>query len=83
MDLCVRNGVVFNPDKFKFGRQDVNFAWFNVTDDGIRPTKKIPKAIADFPRPTNNTGPGRGLDQFNKLLTVLASRRKWHLFEIC
>ena len=39
VDLLPRNGVVFNPDKFKFGRQEVNFAGFNMTDEGVRPTK--------------------------------------------
>ena len=49
IDLCARNGVVFNPDKFKFGRKEVDFAGFNVKDDGIKPTKEMLEAIANFP----------------------------------
>ena len=35
IDLCARNGVVFNPEKFKFGKKEVDFAGFSVKDDGI------------------------------------------------
>ena len=56
MDLCARNGVVFNRTKFKFGRREVDFAGFNVTDEGVRPTQRMLEAIANFPKPTNLTG---------------------------
>ena len=52
VDLCARNGVVFNPDKFKFGRREVDFSGFNVTDEGVRPTKRMLEAMASFPNPT-------------------------------
>ena len=55
IDLCARNGVVFNPTKFKFGRKEVDFAGFTVTDDGVKPTKKMLEAIANFPKPVNLT----------------------------
>ena len=55
VDLRARNGVVFNPDKFRFGRTEVDIAGFNVTDEGVRPTKRILEAIASFPKPTNLT----------------------------
>ena len=56
IDLCVRNGMVFNPSKFKFGRREVDFAGFTVTDDGVKPTKKMLDAIKNFPKPTSFTG---------------------------
>ena len=32
-DLCVRNQVVFNPAKFKFGRREVGAkAWFGLVN---------------------------------------------------
>ena len=56
IELCAKNGVVFNPAKFKFGRTEVDFAGFTVTDTGVKPTKKMLEAIKDFPKPTNLTG---------------------------
>ena len=56
IDLCARNGVVFNPTKFKFGRKEVDFAGFTVTDEGVKPTRKMLEAIASFPKPVSLTG---------------------------
>ena len=35
-DLCVRNQVVFNPAKFKFGRREVDFALVHMTNEGVK-----------------------------------------------
>ena len=53
-----KNGIVFNPDKFQFARDEVEveFASLLITTDGIKPTKKIIEAILNFPTPTNITG---------------------------
>ena len=48
--------MVFNPSKFTFGRQEVDFAGFTVTDDGVKPTRKMLEAIRGFPKPINLTG---------------------------
>ena len=56
IDLCPRNGVVFNPTKFRFGRRVLDFAGFTVTDDGVKPTQKMLEAISNFPKPVNLTG---------------------------
>ena len=48
--------MVFNPDKFVFGADIVEFAGFEVTLDGHRPTKKLLDSIANFPVPTDLTG---------------------------
>ena len=56
IDLCARNGMVFNPDKFLFGADIVEFAGFEVTKDGYRPQKKLLDSIANFPIPTDLTG---------------------------
>lgn len=53
---CGRNGIVFNPDKFKFACDEVEFAGFIITADGIKPSKKMTEAILNFPTPTNITG---------------------------
>ena len=53
MCIYVRGiGWSLNPDKFKFGGLEVDFAGFNVTDEGVRPTKRLLEAMASFPKPT-------------------------------
>ena len=52
---CADQGIVFNREKFKFGREVVEFAGFEVTMDGYRPAPRILAAIREFPTPTNIT----------------------------
>ena len=52
IDLCGRNGVIFNPEKFAFAEDIVEFAGFDVTLDAIKPCLKMTKAISEFPVPT-------------------------------
>ena len=54
--LCADNGIVFNPDKFRFARDTVEFAGFDVTPLGYKPNEKILEGIKNFPSPTNITG---------------------------
>ena len=54
--LCNRNGIVFNPKKFCFARDEVDFAGFTITKSGIKPMQQILDAIKNFPTPTNITG---------------------------
>ena len=35
---CAINGLVFNPLKFEFGKDVVDFAGFTVTEDRFKPT---------------------------------------------
>ena len=53
--LCAENGIIFNKEKFKFARDTVEFAGFDVTPRGYRPAKRIIQAIRNFPTPTNIT----------------------------
>ena len=52
---CADNGIVFNPEKFKFGREVLEFAGFEVNMDGYRPANRLVKAIAEFPTPKSVT----------------------------
>lgn len=54
--LCGDNGVVFNPEKFHFAKDIVEFAGFDLTMNGYKPNLKLLNAIKDFPSPTNITG---------------------------
>ena len=53
--MCADNGIVFNRDKFAFGRDVIEFAGFEVTMDGYRPSPKLLSSIQNFPTPTNIT----------------------------
>lgn len=53
---CADNGIVFNPDKFVFAQDELEFAGFLVTSEGYRPPKRIIDAILQFPTPSNITG---------------------------
>ena len=55
LDICGRNGITLNPDKFKFGNDRVEFAGFEITMDSVRPCEKYLRAITEFPRPKNIT----------------------------
>ena len=55
LELCGRNGIVLNPEKFQFAQKDINFAGFHVTETEIKPHAKFLKAIKDFPTPTKLT----------------------------
>ena len=56
IDLCARNRVVFNPDKFKYWHEIVEFAGFEVTWDGYRTTQHLLQAITKFPTTRDITG---------------------------
>ena len=51
--LCADHGIVFNPDKFRFARECVEFAGFEVTMDGYRPANHLIAAVRDFPTPSD------------------------------
>ena len=50
---CNQNGMVFSPEKFEFAKESVEFAGFQITMEGIKPTDKYVAAIKNFPTPTN------------------------------
>ena len=55
IDLCGRNGIILNIDKFQFAKDIVEFAGFEITLTNIRPGKDFLRAIRDFPCPKNIT----------------------------
>ena len=55
LKTCGDSGIVFNQKKFQFAEETVEFAGFEVTIDGYKPSKKLLDAIAHFPRPQNTT----------------------------
>lgn len=55
LDICGRNGITLNPDKFVFAEDVVDFAGFTITSETVKPCNKYIQAIRDFPKPTNIT----------------------------
>ena len=55
LKLSGDNGVVFNKEKFQFGQKEVEFAGFELTQEGYRPVKKMLAAIEQFPTPKSIT----------------------------
>ena len=53
---CADNGIIFNPKKFVFGKDEVDFGGFCITQDGVKPTTDMIDAITSFPTPTKITG---------------------------
>ena len=53
---CAMNGIVFNPDKFLFARDEVEFAGFLITTDGVKPTKKWQKPFSTPYLPQTSQG---------------------------
>ena len=50
---CIKNGLVFSPEKFKFARREVEFTGFLITENRIKPAAKYTAAIRDFLTPSN------------------------------
>ena len=48
-------GCTFNPHKFQFAQDEVNFLGFLVTRDGVKTTGQFKESILNFPTPQNIT----------------------------
>ena len=55
LDICGRNGIVLNPEKFVFAQHTVDFIGFTITHNSVKPFSKYLSAITDFPTPRNVT----------------------------
>ena len=55
IDLCGRNGLILNIDKFQFAKDIVEYAGFEISDTSIKPGNDLVRAIRDFPCPENIT----------------------------
>ena len=55
LDLCGRNGIILNPKKFHFAKDEVEFAGFKIDKTNVSPVPTFLKAIEEFPTPKNIT----------------------------
>ena len=46
LDICGRNGIILNPEKFVFAAPTVDFAGFTVTMSDVRPCSRYLPATA-------------------------------------
>lgn len=56
LDLCSKNGIVFNPEKFVFCEDEVEFLGFMITTNSVKPATHMLQSIQDFPVPTDISG---------------------------
>ena len=55
LDLCGRNGITLNPEKFTFAQDTVEFAGLEITPNEVKPCNRYLDAIRQFPTPQNIT----------------------------
>ena len=55
LDICGRNGIILNPDKFQFSEDLVQFMRFKVGVDTIKLGAKYESEIRNFPWPKTLT----------------------------
>ena len=55
LDICGKNGITLNPEKFVFGQDTIELAGFEINLDSVRPCKNYLQAVMDFPTPRNIT----------------------------
>ena len=78
--LCNTNGIIFNKEKFHFAMDEIDFAGFTITNDGIKPMEKMLAAIRDFPTPTNVTGMRSFFGLINQVSYMFASSERMQPF---
>ena len=55
LEHCSNNGITFNPEKFVFARDTVEYVGFKITMDSVKPSSSMLRAIREFPAPINIT----------------------------
>ena len=77
LELCGRNGIVLNFEKFQFAQREINFAGFRITETEVKPLDKYIRAISEFPTPksTNDIrawfGLVRQVSHYNQLTDMM------------
>ena len=77
LELCGRNGIILNFDKFQFAQREIIFAGFRVTETEVKPLDKYLRAISEFPTPKRTTdirswfGLVHQVSHYNKLTEMI------------
>ena len=56
LTYCSSRGITFNEEKFCFGRKEIEFLGFMITEDAVKPSPEFLKSILEFPVPRDLTG---------------------------
>ncbi|MEO0563057.1 MAG: reverse transcriptase domain-containing protein [Chloroflexota bacterium] len=76
LDLCGRNGITLNPEKFVFAEDTVEFAGFRISLGAARPCNRLFDAITHFPTPGNITDIRSWFGLINQVSYTFASAEK-------
>ena len=52
---CTKAGCIFNPSKFQFASESVDFLGFRITSEGVKPHPAFLETILSFPTPKSLT----------------------------
>ena len=80
LDLCGRNGIVLNPDKFVFAKGTVEFAGFEISPRTVKPCPQVIEAIKGFPKPQNITDIRSWFGLVNQVSYAFASAERMQPF---
>ncbi|RUS74671.1 hypothetical protein EGW08_017577 [Elysia chlorotica] len=73
LDICANNGIILNPSKFKFAKNTVEFAGFEITPTTVRPCARYLEAIRNFPTPLTITDVRSWFGLINQVSYAFAS----------
>ena len=80
LDICGRNGIILNPEKFVFSAPTVDFAGFTITMTDVRPCSRYLEAIRDFPQPHNITDIRSWFRLVNQVAYAFSMAERMHPF---
>ena len=73
LEICGRNGIILNPEKFVFCQHTVSFAGHDLTPSHVRPNQTYLDAIRNFPKPQNITDMRSWFGLINQVAYAFAS----------
>ncbi len=73
LDVCGHNGITLKPTKFRFAKDEVEFAGFDITNSTVKPSCKYLKSITEFPTPRNLTSWFGLVNQVSYALSLTAA----------
>jgi len=80
LDICGRNGIILNPKKFTFAKNNVTFAGFDITPTSVQPCPQVLEAIKNFPKPRNVTDVRSWFGLVNQVAYAFASAERMQPF---
>ena len=72
LTTCTNAGIVFNPTKFQFSEQEVDYLSFKITNTGIKPQGEFLQSIREFPSPRNITDVRSWIGMINQISYTFA-----------